>query len=476
MRPDPAVARRPGTCPHGAAVWGVGRVSGTVVLAHVEAGVHGGAAAELLRLGPLLALLLVAAWAWLARTGTAAAPRRLLGAGAAVALGAAGGIHLALVGQHARESLAAGVFFAAAGVVELLLAVAVWRVPGSRRAALGAAILVGGLLVLYGVSRLADVPALGGQEAVDALGLVTKLLELAGAVLAAAAAAGWSPPPIPPGLVVGATTLAVALAARGLFGLGAEPWTVVAVVAVTVGVSLAAWARDGEDLGVAAADGAVLALLLRADGLAPYLLAGLVAGLLRVAAGRWSRSPLAPVATAALVVLVVPAFDARMEILHVGHAGDTVAWMAMFLAAAAVTMGVWRSGRLAVVAGFFAAHLGLQALRLLAGQTSVEAVEIPAASLGLFLLATVVLADPRYTPGSVVPAVLVGALAGGIDVVLRALGMPYAPLLAVAIALAVAVPFGSTRSGGAVDQDTVEAPAVSGSARAAARRSHGRPG
>jgi hypothetical protein len=443
-------------------------VSGTIVLAHV--GVHGGAAAELLRLGPLLALLLVAAWAWLARTGTPSAPRQWLGAGAAVALGAAGGIHLALVGQHTRESLAAGVFFAAAGIVELLLAVAVWRVPGSRRAALGAAIVVGGLLVLYGVSRLADVPALGGQEAVDALGLLTKLLELAGAVLAAAAAGGWSPRPIPPSMVVGATTLAVALAAQGLFGLGAEPWTVVAVVAVTVGVSLAAGARDGEDLGVGAADGAVLALLLRADGLAPYLLAGLVAGLLRVAAWRSARSPLAPVAVAALVVLAVPAFDARMEILHVAHAGDTVAWMATFLAAAALTLGVWRSGRLPVVAGFFAAHLGLQALRLLAGQTSVEAVEIPATSLGLFLLATVVLADPQRTPGSAVPAVLVGALAGGIDVALRALGVPYAPLLAVASALAVAAPFGSTPSPGGVDQDPGEVPAGSAPADGVAGR------
>jgi hypothetical protein len=154
-----------------------------------------------------------------------------------------------------------------------------------------------------------------------------------------------------------------------------------------------------------------------------------------------------------------------MEILHVGHAGDTVAWMVMFPAAAALALGVWRSGRLAVVVGFFAAHLGVQALRLLAGQTSVEAVEIPAASLGLFLLVTVVLADPRYTPGSVVPAVLVGALAGGIDVALRALGMPYAPLLAVAIALAVATPFGPTPSGGAADQDADEASASADPAR-----------
>jgi hypothetical protein len=192
---------------------------------------------------------------------------------------------------------------------------------------------------------------------------------------------------------------------------------------------------------VAAADGAVLALLLRAAGLAPYLLAGVLAGILRVAAGRSPRWALAPVATAALVVLAVPALDARMELLHVSHAGDTTAWMAAFLAATALTVAVWRAGRLPVVVGFFVAQLGLQGLRLLAGQTSVEAVEIPAASLGLFLLATAVLADPQLAPAGGVPGAVVGGLAGGIDVALRALGIPYAPLLAVAIALAVTAPF-----------------------------------
>ncbi len=415
-----------------------GRVSG-LVLAHVEASVHGGATAQLLRLGPLLALLLVAAWAGLERAGPAPGTARgRAGAGAAVALGAAGLVHLGLVGEHAKESLAAGVVFAAAGVVELLLAAALWRAPGSRRAALAAGVVVGGLLVLYAASRLADVPAFGGREAVDALGLATKLLELAGAVLAVGGAWGWSPRPVRPGVLVGTTTVAVALAARGLFGLGAAPWTVAAVVVVTVGVGLAAGARGWEALGVAAADGAVLALLLRADGLAPYLLGGLVAGLLRVAAWRSVRSPLAPVAVAALAVLAVPAFAARMEILHVGHAGDTAAWTAAFLAAAALAVAAWRSGRLPLVAGFFAAHLGLQGLRLLAGQTSVEAVEVPATSVGLFLLATVVLADPQRAPDGAAPAALVGALAGGVDVALRALGVPYAPLLAVAVALAAA--------------------------------------
>jgi hypothetical protein len=176
--------------------------------------------------------------------------------------------------------------------------------------------------------------------------------------------------------------------------------------------------------------------------------------LLRVATRRSLRWPLVPVAVAALAVLAVPALDARMEILHVSHPGDAVGWMAVFLAAAAVAVGVWQLGRLSVVAGFFAAHLGLQGLRLLAGQTSLEAVEIPATSLGLFLLATVVLADPRLTPGRVVPAALVGGLAGGIDVALRAVGTPYAPLLAVMIALAVTTPLRSTPPWAAGDEPT----------------------
>ena len=222
---------RRGAARPGGAADRLGEVSGPIVLAHVEGAVHGGAAAQLLRLGPLLALLLVAGWAWLQRAGTPT-PARWLGAGAAVTLGAAGGIHLALVGQHAQESLASGVFFAAAGTAQVLLAVALWRTPGSRWTAVAAGVMVSGLLGLYAVSRLWNVSAFGGREAVDALGLVTKLLEVAAAVLAAAAAAGWSLPPIRPRRLVGATALAVAVAAQGLFGLARVSW-------------LAAWPAGG---------------------------------------------------------------------------------------------------------------------------------------------------------------------------------------------------------------------------------------
>jgi hypothetical protein len=451
-------------------------VSGPIVLAHVEGAVHGGAAAQLLRLGPLLALLLVAGWAWLQRAGAATpTPAKRLGAGAAVTLGAAGGIHLALVGQHAQESLASGVFFAAAGTAQVLLAVALWRTPGSRPTALAAGIMASGLLGLYVVSRLWNIPAFGGREAVDALGLLTKLLEVAAAVLAAAAAAGWSLPPIRPRLLVGATALAVGLAAQGLFGLGAEPWQVAAVIALTVGIGAATGSRDQMGLAVAAADGAVVALLLRAPGLAPYLLAGVGAGLLRVAARRSARWALAPAGLAALLVLVVPPLDARMELLHVSHPGDTAAWMAAFLVAAALTLGVWRSDRLPVVAGFFAAHLGLQGLRLLVGQTSLEAIEVPATSLGLFLLATVVLADPQLTPASAVPAALVGVLAGGLDVTLRALGTPYAPLLAVTITLAATAPFRATPPA-ATPAEAAETLTAGAAARDQAKHRGGGPG
>jgi hypothetical protein len=446
-----------------------------VVLAHADAAAAHGGAAQLLRLGPLLALLLVVAWAWLQRAGsTTRTSRGWLGSAAAVALGTAGGIHLALVGQHAQESAASGGFFAAAGIMELVLAAALWRAPGSRRTVLAAGVTVGGLLVVYAVSRLWSIPALGGREAVDTLGLLTKLLEVTGAALAVAAAAGWTARPIPPSLLVAGTTVAVALAARGLFDLGPEPWTVVLVTVVTVAIGLAVGSRKAEELGVAAADGALLALLLRAGGPVPYLLAGVAAGLLRVAAGRSARWPLAPVATAALGVLAVPALDARLEVLHVSHAGDPSAWLAAFLAATALAVGVWRSGRLPVVAGFFCAHLGLQGLRLLAGQTSLEAVEIPAASLGLFLLATVVLADPRLAPAGVVPGALVGGLAGGIDVALRALGIPYAPLLAVTIALTVTAPFRPVTSE-ATREEAAQALAASTPHRRPGGHAEGRP-
>lgn len=106
-----------------------------MVLGHVEATPHGGTLAVLVRVGPLLPLALVVAWAALVRV------RRLdragsLAAGAALALGAAGAIHLALAPEHIEEGLGPGAFFVAAGAAQLALAglVATRRGAGPRSA------------------------------------------------------------------------------------------------------------------------------------------------------------------------------------------------------------------------------------------------------------------------------------------------------------------------------------------------------
>src|SRR5712691_1032974 len=88
-----------------------------MVLGHVEANPHGGSLAVLVRLGPLLPLALIATWAVLVRV------RRCdragsLATGSALAIGAAGAIHLALGPAHLREGVGPGLFFVAAGVAQ----------------------------------------------------------------------------------------------------------------------------------------------------------------------------------------------------------------------------------------------------------------------------------------------------------------------------------------------------------------------
>src|SRR6266536_3286079 len=99
----------------------------TRLLGHVEAA-HGGAVAQMVRVGSLLGLGLVVAWAIATRVGR---PRRLpiAQAGASVAFAAAGVVHLVLVPAHAQESAAAGVLFAAAAAAQLILAALVLRQP-----------------------------------------------------------------------------------------------------------------------------------------------------------------------------------------------------------------------------------------------------------------------------------------------------------------------------------------------------------
>ncbi len=92
---------------------------------------------------------------------------------------AAGVIHLVLVPEHYGHAPAHGLFFAIAGILEILWAILYWRRPTPRLYYLGIA-LAGGLLVLWGFTRIVPAPFESTSAPVDASGLVCKLCELAG--------------------------------------------------------------------------------------------------------------------------------------------------------------------------------------------------------------------------------------------------------------------------------------------------------
>lgn len=393
---------------------------------------HHGVAAVVLRLGPVLPVTLVGVWACAVarrRTGTAA----IAGAGACVALVVAATFHLALGPDHAAESLAAGAFFVASAFVELALAAVVWRRP-SRGLAIGVAGAVAVLVAAYAAARIWALPFTAGREDVDAVGLVTKCVEMAAVVLAALAA-GWRWSRLSAEQALAAVTVSLAFCARPLFHLGPSSVQALVALAVAWGVVAVAGTRSRAMTVAVVRDAAVAALIVRADGIAVFVALGLAVGALRLLAAHNGVSGIAPVALSALAVLAVPMAGARMEILHVGHASEPIASTAAFVIGGVMATACWRAGILGPVAAFYVAHLGAQAYRLLAGRTGLEAVEVPAASLGLFLIVTVALAGAPEFDG--VAAGLGAAVAGVADVILRDLGVAYAPLIAVAAAVAV---------------------------------------
>lgn len=407
-----------------------------MVLGHVEARPHGASLAVLVRLGPLLPLVLVVGWAAVVRVrrgdGNAS-----LAIGAALALGAAGAIHLALAPDHAAESAAAGVFFVVAGLAQLALAGLVATRRGGRAALVALLAVAVVLLSLYAASRALSLPGGLDREAVDAVGLLTKLLEVVGTALGAVALTG-RPRHLP---LDGARTLAVvtltaALVARPAFGLGPGLAQVAAALAGALAVAALLAPASPTPAPRAVADAATLSLLLRAGGVAPFLLVGAGATLARVAARRLPAPLVAPLAVAALGVLALPGAGGRFEILHAAHPGEPWDALVGVILAAALALVARSSGGLPAACAFLGAHLGLQGLRLLAGRTSLEAVEVPAASLGLFLVATVVVADPDLLRGRA--GVAVGLLAGALDVALRDAGAPYPALFGVALGAAAA--------------------------------------
>lgn len=96
---------------------------------------------------------------------------------AAIAL--AGVIHLGIAPIHYAHAPAHGIFFAAAGIAEILWALAFWRRPSLRLYHTGLA-LAGGLVVLWAITRALPAPFGHGPEMIEARGVVCKLSELIG--------------------------------------------------------------------------------------------------------------------------------------------------------------------------------------------------------------------------------------------------------------------------------------------------------
>ncbi len=98
-----------------------------------------------------------------------------------MAIALAGLIHLAVAPMHYAHAPAHGIFFALAGGVEILWALAFWRRPSLRLYHTGLAV-AGGLVVLWAVTRALPAPFGHGPEAIEASGLVCKVSELTGVI------------------------------------------------------------------------------------------------------------------------------------------------------------------------------------------------------------------------------------------------------------------------------------------------------
>jgi hypothetical protein len=101
------------------------------------------------------------------------------------ACAASAGAHGGLVPEHMREEPKLGLAFIVA-VVLLLGAVAALTIrAGDRRVAQAAALLLTGLMLSWAASRITGIPLLQPQpESVDAVGVVTNLVEALGLALA----------------------------------------------------------------------------------------------------------------------------------------------------------------------------------------------------------------------------------------------------------------------------------------------------
>jgi hypothetical protein len=90
----------------------------------------------------------------------------------------AGLLHFWLAPLHWEHAPAHGIFFAIAGVAQVMWGALVWRRPTTRLLYAGA-LLSGWLIVLYALTRWLPAPFGHGPEAVDLVGVACKVCELA---------------------------------------------------------------------------------------------------------------------------------------------------------------------------------------------------------------------------------------------------------------------------------------------------------
>jgi hypothetical protein len=97
------------------------------------------------------------------------------------ACAASAGVHAGLVPEHLREEPALGVAFIVAAALLAAAAIVVSARPAGAVSSRAAAALLAGLIVSYVASRSTGIPLLQPEpEAVDAVGIATNLVELAG--------------------------------------------------------------------------------------------------------------------------------------------------------------------------------------------------------------------------------------------------------------------------------------------------------
>jgi hypothetical protein len=102
-----------------------------------------------------------------------------------VACAASAGVHAGLVPSHLVENLWLGTAFAASAGLLLALIVSLWRAGDPRRPAAPAAAVLAALIVAYSLSRTVGLgPLEEDVERVDAIGLLTQGVQLAGLIAA----------------------------------------------------------------------------------------------------------------------------------------------------------------------------------------------------------------------------------------------------------------------------------------------------